>query len=523
MTSDIVLLQRYAGKRDAEAFTELTRRYAGLVYGTCLRVLGNAADAEDVTQECFLELARNAGRVKSSLPGWLHALARSRAIDLIRKEATRRDCEQRATMPEGNSAITWKEIAPYVDKALAALPDNLRLPIILHYLQGQTQCEIAARFGTTQATISRRMERGIEELRQRLGTLGVVVSVALLTTLLPEHGITTVPAAVSASLGKMALAGVGKAAVSASAVTAGWGKILAGALLTAIVATGGVYFDHALQAQQIAHDHTGAYAVTAQSARRKATITGIYWANSPELPAAIRTIDPEYDMLIAIREWNPGEDYHQLRNFVANAAHDFLLTAPGHPSIRVSVNGGNVNVGKGTFQAFTAVIDSRDRKKLIPGVAYTPVPRQHGENNQWLVGKGVALQVAAISSTIKICGIYDKQSPGLPTWLKIQSPTELLLAIRNWNPQGDYHQLRIIAANASHSFLLTAPGHPAINLTINGDKFDDGRGMFQVFGVNIAPNDRAKLVAGATYTLVPQNGKEKYQWAVEPGVAYQAP
>jgi len=93
MTRDTLLLQRYAQRRDAEAFKELTARYAGLVYGTCLRVLGNPADAEDVAQECFLELARKAGAIRASLPGWLHALARSRAVDLARREATRRHYE----------------------------------------------------------------------------------------------------------------------------------------------------------------------------------------------------------------------------------------------------------------------------------------------------------------------------------------------------------------------------------------------------------------------------------------------
>jgi len=80
MASDDSLLQRYAQTRDADAFAELTRRYAGLVYGACLRVTGNHADAEDVAQECFLELAQKASAITVSLPGWLHMLAQRRAI-----------------------------------------------------------------------------------------------------------------------------------------------------------------------------------------------------------------------------------------------------------------------------------------------------------------------------------------------------------------------------------------------------------------------------------------------------------
>ena len=58
MAGDGTLLQRYASDHDADAFAELVRRYAGMVYATCMRVTGNAHDAEDVAQECFLTLAR---------------------------------------------------------------------------------------------------------------------------------------------------------------------------------------------------------------------------------------------------------------------------------------------------------------------------------------------------------------------------------------------------------------------------------------------------------------------------------
>lgn len=241
MISDAILLQRYAGSRDAAAFAELSARYAGLVYSTCLRVLGNAADAEDATQECFLELARKAGAIHSSLPGWLHALARSRAIDAVRKNATRRHYEQQAGPPRGDTDDrTWAEISPYVDEALAALPDNLRVPIILHYLHGETQADIATRQNTTQATISRQLEKGLEKLREHLRKRGVVVSVAVLSALLLHHGVTAVPATLTAALGKMAISGVGGAtAVPTISIFASMGaKMALSLVICAVVVTG---------------------------------------------------------------------------------------------------------------------------------------------------------------------------------------------------------------------------------------------------------------------------------------------
>ena len=67
---DTVLLQRWVAGRDPEAFAELVARHAGMVYGTCRRILGNAADAEDVAQDCFVKLALADTPIKKSVTGW---------------------------------------------------------------------------------------------------------------------------------------------------------------------------------------------------------------------------------------------------------------------------------------------------------------------------------------------------------------------------------------------------------------------------------------------------------------------
>jgi len=240
MTRDIILLQQYARHRDAEAFRELTARYAGLVYGTCLRVLGNPADAEDVAQECFLELARKAGAIRTSLPGWLHALARSRAVDLARREATRRRYEQQL----GGQPIapsSWAELEPYIDAALAKLPDQLRQPILLHYLLGCTQAETAERLNTTQATVSRRLDKGIEALRAHLRKAGLIVPAALLATLFSPHAASAAPTTLTAALGKMAVSGGGETttvAVGSGAILAA--KIAASLVVAAVLTAGGL-------------------------------------------------------------------------------------------------------------------------------------------------------------------------------------------------------------------------------------------------------------------------------------------
>ena len=247
MPNDATLLQNYAQTRDAEAFAELVRRHAGPVYGTYLRITGNAHDAEDVAQECFLELARKAGTIASSVPGWLHAAATSRSLNAIRNASTRRRHEEQAmNSNHDDPEPKWDEIAPHVDRALEELPDDLRVPLVLHYVEARSQKEIADELGVNQSTVSRRIDSGLAELRGKLAKAGIVASVAVLGALLAENAASAAPATLAASLGKMALAGVGEAGAAASsgaASTAGasflttlGGKIAAAVAAVVLVA-----------------------------------------------------------------------------------------------------------------------------------------------------------------------------------------------------------------------------------------------------------------------------------------------
>jgi len=246
MLDDAVLLNQYALTRDAEAFAELVRRYAGMVYGTCLRVTRNVDEAEDAAQECFIELAKRAGSITGSLPGWLHATARHKAIDGLRRASTRREYEGQAIEMAEQRDTTWDEIMPHVDEALAALPEELRAPVLLHFLEGRTQSEVAAALGINQSTVSRRLEKGLEALRGQLKRSGVLVSLAALGVLLSEHAAVAAPPTLISSLGKMAIAGIGgPAAVSLALLfTTLAGKLALVLLIAAILLTGVLVYRH---------------------------------------------------------------------------------------------------------------------------------------------------------------------------------------------------------------------------------------------------------------------------------------
>jgi len=249
--TDLELLRRYSRDRDPKSFARLARRYAGYVFGICLRITGSRHDAEDVTQECFLQLARNAAAIDSSLVGWLHTVATRRSVNTIRSAATRRRHEARAAANRaGADGPTWAEIAPHVDRALEEMPGPLRIPLILHYMQGRGQSEIASELGISQSTVSRRLERGVAVLRGKLSRAGVVAPAVAIGVLLMENTVSVAPATLLGSLGKMAMTGVGEAASAASAAptasavtTTGLGALKAKAALAVavgVVAVGGV-------------------------------------------------------------------------------------------------------------------------------------------------------------------------------------------------------------------------------------------------------------------------------------------
>ena len=240
--NDEVLLKRYADERDAEAFAAMAQRHAGLVYSAARRIVGNSHDAEDVAQECFLTLARNAGSVRASLPGWLHSLAVSRAKDLVRGNRRRILRESAPSdIPAVNAeTASWGEIAPHIDDAISDLPEDLRQAVVEHYLDGATQADLAARWGVNQSTVSRRIERAVEALRASLAHKGVLVLAGTLAGLLAAESGQAAPASLAASLGKMAAAGIGGA--SKPAVVPAGVKAAIVAAIVAIMVTLALFF-----------------------------------------------------------------------------------------------------------------------------------------------------------------------------------------------------------------------------------------------------------------------------------------
>jgi RNA polymerase sigma-70 factor, ECF subfamily len=173
------LIQQVA-KQDRDAFSQLYDRFSTLVFTLAMRMLKARSDAEDLLQEVFVQVwrqAQNYSAERGSPEAWIVNIARSRAIDKIRsirrmqKSFVLTDDPARAESPENvESSSVESETRLAMNSALANLPDMQRKVLELAYFDGLTQSEIADRLAEPLGTVKTRMRSGIQKLREILGT-----------------------------------------------------------------------------------------------------------------------------------------------------------------------------------------------------------------------------------------------------------------------------------------------------------------------------------------------------------------
>lgn len=165
---------------DEQALARIYDAHGAAVYALALRITRTPADAEEVTQEVFLQAWRSAARFdadRGSLAAWLLVMARTRALDRLRREK-RRPAE--STEPSAFERIP--NASPGVDviavtnqeaartrAALAALPREQREAVELAYFEGLTHSEIAARTAQPLGTVKTRIRSAMQQLRAALG------------------------------------------------------------------------------------------------------------------------------------------------------------------------------------------------------------------------------------------------------------------------------------------------------------------------------------------------------------------
>lgn len=221
--TDRALLQQFVTAHDEAAFETLVRRHGPMVLGLCRRLLGDAHSAEDAFQATFLVLVRRAGSIQRPelLGNWLYGVA-CRIAGKARQSAARRSASEKEVvyLPRSESAPEmdrW-ELRSVLDEEMRQLPEKYRVPLILCYLEGKTNEEAARQLGWPTGSMSWRLARGKELLRQRLLRRNLALTPALLPPFLVQPAGALVSSTAQAGTAFAAGKGAAGAGVSSSVI-----------------------------------------------------------------------------------------------------------------------------------------------------------------------------------------------------------------------------------------------------------------------------------------------------------------
>ena len=254
--TDWQLLERFEKDRDEvgqRAFATLLERHGVGVLRVCRGVLGDSHDAEDAFQATFLVLARKARSIRDreAIGSWLLGVA-YRVAGCARSATARRRSHERKAAGGVAIALTDREPGdwvPLLHQEIGRLPAKFQTPLVLCYLEGLTQEEVARRLHWPIGTVRSRLARGREHLRRRLVVRGVAPAVASMAVGSAwDAGAATVPEALVQLTARAAaghLAAVGAVSTAVATLTGEvlktmiWtklkigGVVLAGGLLAA--------------------------------------------------------------------------------------------------------------------------------------------------------------------------------------------------------------------------------------------------------------------------------------------------
>ena len=172
---------------DRKAFEYLVNNYQVRIYNACLGVLRDAGDAEDITQEVFLEVYRSVGGFKeeAKLSTWMYRIAMTKSLDHLRsKKRKKRFAFVTRLFYEGTNTPRYdaadfvhpgvqlenKEAATHLFKALGELPENQKVAFTLHTIEGLSYQELAEVMKTSVSSVESLMFRAKQNLKEILGT-----------------------------------------------------------------------------------------------------------------------------------------------------------------------------------------------------------------------------------------------------------------------------------------------------------------------------------------------------------------
>ena len=171
-------LIRQVAQRNKTAFNSLYDRYCQLVLSLAWRVLSERQEAEDVVQEVFLQVWREAAsydQKRGSLCAWITTITRSRAIDKLRSRKSRRIYDPASEVELDEQLPDTRILQENLDNrillrgAFASLAKEQRIAIEMAYYEGMSQTEIAEVLKEPLGTIKTRIRSGLIKLKELIG------------------------------------------------------------------------------------------------------------------------------------------------------------------------------------------------------------------------------------------------------------------------------------------------------------------------------------------------------------------
>jgi len=162
-----------------------------------VRVLRDLHRAEDVFQATFFTLATKAGTIgkREAVSSWLYQVAyrlalraRSKVVKHVLHETSHIESIADQTIQPPAEDLAWRELGIVIDKEIQKLPEKLRVPFVICYLQGKTNEQAAEELGCPKGTVLSRLSRARERLRKRLSRRGLVLSAGILALLCGPKG-----------------------------------------------------------------------------------------------------------------------------------------------------------------------------------------------------------------------------------------------------------------------------------------------------------------------------------------------
>ena len=185
LLADEDLISLVAGKGNAEAFAALYDRHGSAAYSLAYRMMGEKQAAEDLMQDAFLKVWRNAESYRTergSVRTWILSIVHNRGIDQLRSLASRRRTQNKVeasapiSQPSEAFAETWRNSQrEQVREALGTLPPEQLKILELAYFSGYTHVEISELLDLPLGTVKGRMRLGLKKLRDYFDSRDVAV------------------------------------------------------------------------------------------------------------------------------------------------------------------------------------------------------------------------------------------------------------------------------------------------------------------------------------------------------------